>query len=227
MVIDHVRPVAKGGDNDPMNLITSCQDCNSGKSDRELDDNSVLSRQRAQVEELNERRLQIEMMLEWRNELLLIEKLKMEKLIEVIGSKSAKFSPNERGKETIARWAKQYDFDELLSAIDRAFEIYFMEDDEECWEKAFSKIPGIIKITRVSARKPYLPQLFYIRGILRNRLTYMRDADVVPMLERAVELGLDLDHFTELAKRFRSWTQFRDCIERFIAENTSADEEGE
>lgn len=31
LVVDHVVPVAHGGDNDPSNLITSCEDCNSGK----------------------------------------------------------------------------------------------------------------------------------------------------------------------------------------------------
>ena len=29
--VDHIVPVAEGGDNDIMNLITSCRDCNRGK----------------------------------------------------------------------------------------------------------------------------------------------------------------------------------------------------
>ena len=33
--IDHVVPVAKGGRTEPKNLRTLCQDCNSGKSDRD------------------------------------------------------------------------------------------------------------------------------------------------------------------------------------------------
>ncbi len=36
LVIDHIQPVAKGGDNDPLNLITSCEPCNQGKADKEL-----------------------------------------------------------------------------------------------------------------------------------------------------------------------------------------------
>lgn len=31
LVVDHIKPVAHGGDNDPSNLITSCEDCNAGK----------------------------------------------------------------------------------------------------------------------------------------------------------------------------------------------------
>jgi len=34
--VDHVDPVANGGDNSITNLITSCFDCNRGKSDRLL-----------------------------------------------------------------------------------------------------------------------------------------------------------------------------------------------
>ncbi len=36
--IDHVIPVSKGGDNSRVNLLTSCRDCNAGKSDISLDE---------------------------------------------------------------------------------------------------------------------------------------------------------------------------------------------
>lgn len=35
--IDHITPVAEGGDNDPMNLVTACRDCNLGKGKKLLD----------------------------------------------------------------------------------------------------------------------------------------------------------------------------------------------
>jgi len=35
--VDHIRPVAEGGANDLMNLITSCRDCNLGKGKKLLD----------------------------------------------------------------------------------------------------------------------------------------------------------------------------------------------
>lgn len=63
--IDHVVPISKGGDNDIMNLVTSCEACNSGKSDKTLDDDSALNVKRAQLEILQERRHQIELMLDW------------------------------------------------------------------------------------------------------------------------------------------------------------------
>lgn len=33
--VDHIKPVAKEGSSDILNLITACQACNAGKSDRE------------------------------------------------------------------------------------------------------------------------------------------------------------------------------------------------
>ena len=46
LAVDHIEPVAKGGADDMLNLITSCFDCNSGKSDRTLDDTTILDKQR-------------------------------------------------------------------------------------------------------------------------------------------------------------------------------------
>ena len=34
--IDHVAPVARGGSDDPDNLVACCQRCNAGKGDRDL-----------------------------------------------------------------------------------------------------------------------------------------------------------------------------------------------
>jgi hypothetical protein len=34
--VDHIHPVAHGGGDDPMNLITACSDCNLGKGAREI-----------------------------------------------------------------------------------------------------------------------------------------------------------------------------------------------
>lgn len=34
--LDHIHPVSKGGGNDALNLITSCEDCNRGKRDKVL-----------------------------------------------------------------------------------------------------------------------------------------------------------------------------------------------
>lgn len=38
LVVDHINPVANGGDNDFLNLTTSCYECNAGKGKTQLAD---------------------------------------------------------------------------------------------------------------------------------------------------------------------------------------------
>ena len=56
--VDHIEPVAKGGDNSITNLVTSCIDCNRGKRDIPLSVNETLEKQRIQLELLQEKREQ-------------------------------------------------------------------------------------------------------------------------------------------------------------------------
>lgn len=39
--VDHVVPTSLGGTDQPENLVTACADCNSGKANRSLDDDTV------------------------------------------------------------------------------------------------------------------------------------------------------------------------------------------
>jgi 5-methylcytosine-specific restriction endonuclease McrA len=101
--VDHIKPVAKGGDNDMLNLITSCFDCNRGKSARELSDDSVVVKQKKQLDNLQERRQQLEMMLEWRKGL---DDLKSEtnlKVIEYIESKIEPYLIQDLGKKELGK----------------------------------------------------------------------------------------------------------------------------
>jgi hypothetical protein len=56
--VDHIIPVAEGGQNEPDNLTTSCADCNLGKGSRTLD--QVPQSLQDQAEEAKERRAQVE-----------------------------------------------------------------------------------------------------------------------------------------------------------------------
>jgi len=57
--LDHITPVAKGGDNDPTNLVTSCADCNLGKSDVPLGETRAAVTS-ATLKDLREQRDQME-----------------------------------------------------------------------------------------------------------------------------------------------------------------------
>ena len=48
--VDHIKPVAEGGKNTLLNLITSCRDCNRGKGKNKLSDNTEVVKQKAELE---------------------------------------------------------------------------------------------------------------------------------------------------------------------------------
>lgn len=80
--VDHIKPVAEGGKNTLLNLITSCRDCNRGKGKRTLGDNAEVKKQKEMLDDLNEKRLQMELMIQWKTELEEI----VEKQVDVIGN---------------------------------------------------------------------------------------------------------------------------------------------
>ena len=41
LVLDHIEPVSKGGSDEPENLVTACEPCNAGKSDKPIDSTTV------------------------------------------------------------------------------------------------------------------------------------------------------------------------------------------
>ncbi len=141
--VDHIKPVSKGGKNDIMNLVTSCFDCNSGKRDRLLDDNSILSKQKRQLEELNEKRTQLEMMIEWREELQQIKDNEFEYVIKTINSNMIDYCVNKNFKKTIRSLLKKYGSKILLEAIDISAESYINHENEATYENYLSRIKGI------------------------------------------------------------------------------------
>lgn len=203
--VDHINPVSKGGDNEIINLITSCEPCNLGKSDRLLSDSSIIDRQRAQLEELNERREQLEMMLAWRDSLQGLD----EELVEETAARLEKYIPgntiNEAGKNNIRKWLKKYSFEEIMAAAEIADEKLPTSPDQEEIQAFFFSIPKLCAVKRLPEEKQ---RLRYARGILRNRI-YVNEKQVMQLMERAVGAGLDAEDLIEYAKEVPNWTAFR------------------
>lgn len=66
-------------------MITACKACNAGKSDRALSDNSLIEKQRKQLSDLQERKEQIEMMIEWQSELAKLDDYAIKTIGEFLG----------------------------------------------------------------------------------------------------------------------------------------------
>ncbi len=218
--IDHIEPVSKGGTNDILNLITSCQGCNSGKSARKLTDNSVIEKQRVQLEGLQERKEQIEMMFQWQKSLMDLDDQVINQLSEFWSELVPGFSLNESGKKGLNKLIKRFSLEEIMEAMRTSVKQYLnYENDEpthESVEVTWKKVGGICNMKKVQKDKPYMKDIFYIRGILRNRLQYLNERMALELLEEAVLNDADIENLKDHAKKVKNWTNWRNALEDFI-----------
>ena len=152
--VDHIEPVSKGGKNDILNLITSCRDCNLGKGARKLDDNTAIVKIKKQLDEANERREQIEMLMRWKNDLLKIREQELYDVCDYWADMVNPYYMNENGKQNMRKILFRFSIKEVLEAIDIACHSYlkYIPDgknkgkyilDQQSVENAFNKIGGI------------------------------------------------------------------------------------
>ena len=84
--VDHIIPVSEGGKNELLNLVTSCRDCNRGKSNKLLSDTSTIDRQKRQLDDLNAIREQAEMLIQWKQELLSVTEGQIDAIEDLVAA---------------------------------------------------------------------------------------------------------------------------------------------
>ena len=201
--IDHIKPVAKGGDNSLLNLVTACVDCNRGKSARELSDNTTVKKQQKQLQLLNEKQNQIAMMIEWKESLIDHEAdlvNSAEAIINLHLTGDTKVS--EIGKTLIHRAIKKHGYTEVVDAIEQDFKD--SANFEETWAKCL-KFLGKEK----PENSPH-----YIKGILRNRFNGFNERKFYTLI-KGVDLSTDEAYlrFVEEAKTIKNITEYFKLLE--------------
>lgn len=219
--VDHIAAVAKGGTNELTNLVTSCESCNLGKSDKALADDSAVTKARNQMEELQARREQLEMMMQWKQGLRDLTSETVERVSCYWEAYTPGWSVSDSGRKKVEQWIKKFSLDEVTSAMDTAAVQYLKEDKNgkittESWELAFAKIPGICRVERESKVDPDLKELYYIRGIVRNKCGYFRPAEALEWLQAARSWDISIDTLRRIALETRNWTHFVSCISGVI-----------
>lgn len=203
---DHIIPVAEGGGNDLMNLITSCFDCNRGKGARLLTEDVELQKQKDQLAELSERREQLKFMVQWREELKGLNNETIEFLAKEIDENVLSpfnQSVNENGRKTIKKWLSKFTVNELLDAIEESARIYvkFTPNDipkDNPFAKFWDCVPAI-----AFNKKKYTPEQYekhnqtkYLLGIIRNRFKYPSAENTKIMQElftKALDTGITFE----------------------------------
>lgn len=215
--VDHIKPVAKGGTNDIMNLVTSCMECNRGKSDKELSDDSTLQKQLKQIEELSTRREQIEMMLEWRESLNELHNDCVEKIVEAFDDYTD-FIVNDHGRKKIKKWLKEFTFEEVFEALYIAVDTYYDGSEESC-NVAFNKITGICHNRRLQKTDRRVYYCNYIVKAMANKGWYCNRGRVEDFVYGAVETEEDFELAKWCLRRAGCWSSFWDYINNNFESN--------
>lgn len=170
LVVDHIRPVAKGGENELLNLTTSCQVCNSGKGSRELDDSSSVEKQRRQLEDLQERRDQLDMMLAWKKDLQNLDDHALSELASHWSRLVPGWSLNDAGLRELRKLIRSFGAPSVMDAMRIATTNYLSfsggnkEPTRESVGLAWMRVGGIAKIEQETIEKPYLHNVYNLDG---------------------------------------------------------------
>lgn len=223
---DHAHPRAEGGEDDILNLVTSCVECNLGKADKLLADDSVVALQRDQLASLEERREQIDMMLEWQRSLADFNEQVVAKLADRWCELVDWIALNDAGLAKMRKWIKKFGVEEVSEAMMAAVDGYVEREDGiaviATAEFAFNKIGGICAVRRRERDKPYLKDLYYVRKIVENRCDWYRQDVATQLLESAFSWGADPEELTRLARIATSWTNWQNLTCDYIAELRTA-----
>jgi hypothetical protein len=220
LVVDHIVPVASGGKNNVLNLLTACEPCNAGKGARELGDHSVLEKQRDQLQQLSERREQLEMMIRWKEGMCDLRTAAVDRLSDLWTRLVPGYSLNEKGRQELKKLAGRYEVREVMEAMEIASTRYIEVENGKATlasaENAWRKVTGVLRMRELEKSKPYIRDLLYVRGILKNRM-WLPTYGVIEVIESAHLAGSSIAEIKALARNARSWADFQGDLKDAVA----------
>lgn len=203
--IDHIKPVSKGGTNGMLNLVTSCVDCNLGKSNIELSDDSAVKRQQSQLSEMAEKKLQIEMMVEWRESLLNADEILVESVKKLINTYLEAFDRevSDAGVTSIRKAIKNHGYQLVIDSIENLYKSN--KDFNGNWSKAIKYCD-----------KKSKPNLHYAKGIMKNRFPYFNEKQFYHEMSALCIDDEFVEQLIEIAKSCNSCSNFYERIDEVI-----------
>ena len=212
--VDHINPVKNGGDNNILNLITSCFDCNRGKGKRLLNQNDEIKKQQEMLKEINKKREQLEMLIKWKQELRKLDEKMVDEIEEILKVTNSHFS--EYGRKNCLKNIKKYGFEEVYESTKISVEQYYNEDDEESVKKTFDYIEKICAMREKQRKNPNLYKINYLIKIAKNRLSYINEAKLRKLLEKNYTEN-DFEILKSIFCDTKSWTElYNDLYEIYM-----------
>jgi translation initiation factor 2 alpha subunit (eIF-2alpha) len=210
--VDHIEPLSKGGKTVMLNLVTACYECNRGKRNIKLSDNSVIEKQQKALQELSEKQEQLKMLLKWRSELLKIEDQEL-KAIKDHWTTLTGYYFNDSGMNEIKKLLKKYGLMSILESIDITERYLRYENGkvtEDSVELAFSKIKGIcyIKSLPEEKRKEY-EEVGRLKYFMRTKYRDYNDKMAPIYINKFIKAGYGVEELAELiddSDTYSQWT---------------------
>jgi len=223
LVIDHIQPIAEGGNNDILNLITACDECNAGKGARPLSDTSVIDARHEQLRRLQERKEQMDMLFKWQAGLESIEEDANKRLAARWSELVPGSSLTEWRIKDIRKLRRQFGIDEILRAMSIAADHYLRfrhgKPTNDSIEIAWRKIGGVCAMARLERENPDKAKVYYLRGVLRRRCSHFSDATFFSFMRDAKDSTVSMDEMIELAKVSKSWGEWVTRVEMAEGDN--------
>jgi hypothetical protein len=215
--VDHIVPVAGGGTNEILNLVTACRQCNAGKKDRRLSDSAAIEKSRSQAEDLQDRKNQLEMIAKWHLSLVDIESAAVDQLESLWFSCLSEVNKclTRDARDELQRLVKKFGFESVCKAVSCSASRLIARGcggDSAARDEAFWCVGKICAANKADDKDPGVSRLFYIRGILRNRTSAISDGSCIAFLKEARSLGVDVSWMECVAKEVTSWSQFRNIV---------------
>ena len=216
--VDHIEPVAEGGTNDITNLVTACSECNLGKGAGRLSDDAAIRKEKQQLDLLNERREQLEMMMRWRKEVSALNDQTVSYVTSCFAEKTG-YAVAEKGKQKLRRCLQDFSLGEVLDALDASVAHYARHDAHghmapESIGNALNMIYPICRHKRDGDIALGTDSIYYSAGILQNRFRIAKKY-FLPRLREAEQCGIDPKELKAIAlsaKNFTSWRSKMDAL---------------
>jgi hypothetical protein len=160
---------------------------------------------------------------------LLREQERRQVQIEELASVWHRLAPglvvNKTGLRSIGRLLSTFSPEEILYGMEQAADSYLVQADDESvtpesWEIAFGKIGGICRVQRESKGNPELRELYYIRGIIKKRLSYVDQVLALQLLRDSYAAGADTETLRGIAYQASSWTRWREDMYALLEERS-------
>lgn len=152
---------------------------------------------------------------------LLVDEAVLNRVMEFF-SKLSGFPLNNIGRLKVIKLLRTYEPTFIMEAMNQSVAQYCIIADDgnsyirESVEKAFNTVSKLCYVITETKTKPYYRDIVMIRGILRNRISYIREADALSILEQGALNGIPIEKLRSLAKDAYNWTEWKQAMEKLI-----------